>query len=345
MRTLSEEQARALAGGLLQAAGMTASIASVVANHVTDASLKGVDSHGLERIPQYLERIRSGEVQATAEPEVAWVHDAIMQVRGNGGLGIPAMQLAAERLGPLAHERGIAASAVVDVAHTGRIGHYVEALANAGCFGFALGGGSYRQGGSVAPYGGRRGVLSTNPYALALPGGALGPVVVDFATSTLAQGKLSLARERRSPVPSGSLLDVEGRPTENAEDFFAGGALLPAAGPKGYGLALIAELIGCALIGAPKEFNWLIVALDLARFRTPSAFAKAAEDCLQEVKAVPPIEGFEAVLIPGEPERTAMQERRRTGIPLDAVLESALRDAAGSVGLDLERLISEEPVA
>ncbi|GAB5470196.1 MAG: Ldh family oxidoreductase [Rhodospirillales bacterium] len=340
MRSLSENQALALTESLLNAAGLKPDPAGVVAAHLVDASLRGVDSHGLERVPQYLRAIADGSIQADAVPEVSWVREAILQVTGHEGLGIPAMQLAAERLAPLAHERGIAAAAVIDVAHTGRIGRYVESLALAGCFAFAFGGGSYQQGGSVAPYGGKQGVLSTNPYALALPGGALGPVVVDFATATLAQGKLSLARERGSALPEDCLLDNEGRPTTSAEDFFNGGALLPAAGPKGYGLALIAELIGCALIGPPKEFNWLIVALDLARFRTPSAFAAAAQDCLEAVKAVQPQEGFAEVQIPGEPERVLIAERRCNGIPIDAVLEAALEREAATLGLDLADLLA-----
>jgi len=338
VRRLDEAAALALAEGLLVAAGLKPDPARVVAEHLVDASLKGVDSHGLERIPEYLRRMQEGTVVAGAEPEVTSVHDGIMQVRGHGGLGIPAMQLAAERLGPLAHERGIAAAAIVDVTHTGRIGRYVEALAASGCFALAFGGGAYRQGGRVAPHGGSLGILGTNPYALALPGGALGPVVVDFATSTLAQGKLARARLRGTALPEGMVLDKEGRPSTSAEDFYEGGALLPAAGPKGYGLALIAELIGAALIGDPREFNWLIVAIDLARFRPPSAFAAAAEDCLREVKAVPPLEGHGEVMIPGEPERRRMAERRETGIPLDEVLEQRLREAAEALGLTFDSL-------
>lgn len=333
MLRLSEAKALELSEAMLLAAGLKAGPARVVAAHLVDASLRGVDSHGLERIPQYLERIRAGDIQAAAEPEVTWVQDAIVQVSGRGGLGIPAMQLAADRLGPLAHEKGIAAAAVVDVTHTGRIGRYVASLAGSGCFAFALGGGAYEQGGKVAPHGGARGVLSTNPYALALPGGKYGPVVVDFATSTVAQGKLLLARNRGEPLPPDSLLDREGRPSRRAEDFYDGGALLPAAGPKGYGLALIAELIGCALIGAPREFNWLIVALDLARFRAPSAFAAAAEHCLSEVKAVPPRDGFDSVLLPGEPERLSRERRRKAGIPIDAVLLGSLKASAERLGV------------
>lgn len=340
LRFLSEGKALELAQALLGAGGLKPGPALVVAQHLVDANMKGVDSHGLERIPQYLQKIAEGRVEAGAEPEVASVHDGIVQVRGHGGLGIPAMQLAAERLAPLAHERGIAAATVTDVAHTGRIGRYVETLALSGCFAFAFGGGAYRQGGRVAPFGGSRGVLSTNPYALALPGGSLGPVVVDFATSTLAQGKLAAARLRGTPLPEDAVIDREGRPSTAAEDFYEGGALLPAAGPKGYGMALIAELIGSALIGDPKEFNWLIVALDLARFRPPAAFAAAAEDCLREVKAVPPREGFDEVMIPGEPERRCMAARAVSGIPLDAVLERRLREAGESLRLDLDAFLA-----
>lgn len=338
MARLTEQEALNLSAELLLAVGMMPEPARAVAAHLVDASMKGVDSHGLERIPQYVRRIRSGEIRADVEPEVAWVQGAILQVRGNGGLGIPAMQMAAERLGPLAHQNGIAAAAVVDVTHTGRIGAYVESLANSGCFAMAMGGGAYEQGGKVAPHGGASGVLSTNPYAYALPGGSFGPVVVDFATSTIAQGKLMLARNRGEPLPPDSLLDSDGRPSQRPEDFYDGGSLLPAAGPKGYGMALIAELIGCALIGAPKEFNWLIVALDLARFRTPSAFASAAQECLKEVKAVPPRDGFDEVQIPGEPERRTRDQRRKEGIPIDEVLLQSLRDAARALDLEPEAL-------
>ncbi len=331
MLMLSEQDALSLAGSLLSAVGMKAEPAKTVAAHLVDASLRGVESHGLERIPQYIEKARKGEINAAAEPEIVWVQEGIMQLRGNGGLGIPAMQMAANRLSTLAHQHGIAAAAVTDVTHTGRVGRYVESLASSGCFGIALGGGAYEQGGRVAPYGGASGVLSTNPYAFALPGGSHGPVVVDFATSMVAQGKLMLAQNRGEDLAQESILDRAGRPSRKPGDFYDGGALLPAAGPKGYGMALIAELIGCALIGAPKEFNWLMVALDLARFRTPSAFATAAQQCLNEVKAVPPREGFEEVLIPGEPEHRLREERLKAGIPVDPVLQETLRSAAASL--------------
>ncbi|MEO1190631.1 MAG: Ldh family oxidoreductase [Pseudomonadota bacterium] len=341
MRRIEEAQALQLAEALLVAAGMRDGPARVVARHLVDASLRGVDGHGLARLPRYLTDLAEGRVEAAAQPEVAWVHDAIMQVTGKGGLGIPALQLAAERLGPLAHERGIAAAAVVDVGHTGRIGRYVESLAQSGCFAFAFGGGGYQQGGTVAPHGGRDALLGTNPYAMALPGGALGPVVVDFATATLAEGKLALAKAHGTELPDESVLDAEGQPTRSAADFYQGGAILPAAGPKGYGMALIAELIGCALIGRPKEFNWLLVALDLARFRTPSAFAAAAEDCLQAVKAVPPRDGFDSVALPGELERAILAERRAQGLPLDAVLEAALSIEASRLGIAIGDFLPE----
>ncbi len=237
------------AGSVWKKTGMM-NLGEAEALDLADVSLRGVESHELERIPLYMKQIQSGSIRADAEPEVVWIQDAIMQVRGNGGLGIPALQLASERLGHLAHERGIAAAAIVDVAHTGRIGRHIESLAGSGCFAFAMGGGAYEQGEKVAPHGGARGVLGTNPYAFSLPGGRYGSVVVDFATSTVAQGKLMLAQTRGDSLPPDSLLDREGHPTQRPEDFYNGGSLLPAAGPRGYGLALIAELIGCALIVA-----------------------------------------------------------------------------------------------
>jgi LDH2 family malate/lactate/ureidoglycolate dehydrogenase len=177
--------------------------------------------------------------------------------------------------------------------------------------------------------------MSTNPYALAMPGGRFGSVVVDFATSTVADGKIAVHRAEGRAVPEGWILDKHGQPTTDPEAFFDGGMHLPAAGHKGYGLGLIAELIGDAALAAPPEFNWFVVAVNLGAFRPPDAYAETAETYLQFVKDVPPAAGFDEVLLPGEPEQRAAERRRAEGIPIPESVWEQLLATGQSVGVDV----------
>jgi LDH2 family malate/lactate/ureidoglycolate dehydrogenase len=191
---------------------------------------------------------------------------------------------------------------VRDVGHTGRLGAYAEAAAEAGCLAIVIGGGGTWD--QVAPYGGRKAILPTNPYCLGIPGGARGPVVLDFATSQIAGGWIYAARSAGALLPAGAVIDSEGRPTRDPEDYFNGGAILPMGGAKGYALAVMAEMICAAMLGPVEtECNWLTVALDTRRYRGAAEMQAAAEEILAELRDCPPAPGFERVEIPGERER------------------------------------------
>ena len=318
---------------VLRAGGATERVATGVAAHLVESNLKGVDSHGVGRIPYYLEIMGNGFVDPRAEPVVERDDAQLIRVYGAGGFGIVALEAALEALLAERPAPAIAVAGITNCGHTGRIGSFAERAAAAGRFALILGGGGRQRFANTAPYGGARGVLSTNPYALALPGGRYGPVVVDFATSATAQGKLMLARAKGETLAPGTILDKDGVPSRNPEDFYAGGAILPAAGPKGYGLALIAELIGNALLGAPQEFNWLMILLDLERFRAFGDYQAAAEAILADVKAVPPQEGFDEVCLPGELEARRAEDRRRAGVPIDPEVWAGITEAVA--GLDV----------
>ena len=336
MVTLSEEQLDRLARRLLVAGGAPEDIAAVVAGSLVGSNLRGVDSHGVMNLPWYLQEMAEGKVDPTARPDVEIKAPSAGLVRGNGGFGIYAMGRAAELAVELARTNGSAAVGLANCSHTGRVGHFAEQAAAQGCLAVVFGGGAHRIWSNVVPHGGRRPIMSTNPYALALPVGRFGTVLADFATSTASDGKIGVLRAEGKTVPEGWILDKDGQPTSDPDAFFDDGMHLPAAGHKGYGLGLIAELVGDALLATPPEYNWMVLAVNIATFRSPDAFAESAEDYLQWVKDTPPAEGVAEVLLPGEPERRTAARRQAEGIAIPERVWQELSEAAAKLEVSLE---------
>jgi len=177
----------------------------------------------------------------------------------------------------------------------------------------------------VAPFGGAARRLGTNPLAAAVPLGNRPPFVLDFATSAVAEGKVRVARNSGKEIPTGWVLDKEGNPTTNPADLYEGGMLVPAAGHKGYALAVLVDLLGGMLTGggsAPQAGTMqsngvLFIVLAVSAFRSPEEFNAEAEAMADRIKSAPPAPGFGAVLLPGEPEQQTAAQRRANGVPLD----------------------------
>ncbi|MDW4551185.1 Ldh family oxidoreductase [Defluviimonas sp. D31] len=297
-------EAVARAAAIFRALGTTEDVARQVAEHLVDTSLCGIESHGLMRVLQYAEQMRSGYLKAGAEPVCRVTGTGTTEVDGQGGIGIPAMRLAFAEGCRRARDSGIAALAIRNAGHTGRHGAFADEAAKDGFLTFLMGGGNRETWRQVAPYGGAKAMLPTNPWCVGIPGGADGPVVMDFATSKIAGGWIYAARSAGALLPEGCVIDRDGKPTRDPEAYFAGGAILPAGEHKGYALALMAELIGEAMLGpAATECNWLLICIDTTRFRAAPRMAEVAEEILSELRACPPAPGFDRVEIPGERER------------------------------------------
>ena len=262
------------------------------------------------------------------------MREGLLRVDGRRGIGIVAMARATEALIEEAGRRGLAAAGIVNCGHSGRMGAYGERAAEAGFLGLSFGGGGRRQWGNVVPFGGIQPVMSTNPYTLALPGLADDPVVADFAISTLATGKVAIARANGETLPPGAAIDRDGNPTRDPEDFYDGGALLPAAGPKGSGLGVIAELMGDAMLGDCVEYNWLMVLLRADAFQPMAEYRRRAEGFVAEVRASRPAAGVERVLTPGERETGLAAEAAKRGIPISDGVWAGIVEAAASVGVE-----------
>ena len=297
--------------------GCTGTAADQIARHLTEANLCGMESHGLMRTLQYVEQFESGYMDAEAQPVVTNGERGGRVVDGNGGHGIPAMCLATREAISASESHGVSVLAVVNTGHTGRLGAFAEEAAKKGHLCIIFGGGGRKNWRQVAPHGGGKAMLPTNPYCLGIPGGQRGPVVLDFATSKIAGGWIYAARSAGAELPDNVLMDPEGNVSRNPEDYFRGGAILPAGEHIGYSLALAAEIMAEAVLGpTTTEGNWLMITVDTGRYRDPGSMQRMAEEILDELRNCPPAPGFDRVEIPGEREREHRERIAAAGIPM-----------------------------
>lgn len=311
------KEATALATHLLNEAGLTPKIADQVAVHLVEADLCGVESHGIVRVLQYVKELRSGKMVADAEPRIIQRSPTHIDIDAQGGIGIPAMALAVEQAALAAQQTGISMAALRGAGHTGRLGAFAEKAADDGVMIIIIGGGNRKTWRMVAPFGGNQAILPTNPYCLGIPGGNQGPVILDFATAKLAGGWIYAARAAGVKLPEGSLLDKDGNPSRDPEDYFAGGAILPKGEQMGSGLAIMAELIGEAMLGPVEkgEINWLVLAINCSRFSEAEPFQTSAEEILQEIRQCRTFQDVEKVEVPGERERDRAKALPKLHVP------------------------------
>jgi hydroxycarboxylate dehydrogenase B len=314
---ISTEDITGLAYRVFLKLGCNEDIAMLVATHLVETSLMGVESHGVMRMIQYAKQFENADMLAHRVPQLTLKNKTAWVVDGQQGIGIPALKLAVENGCTQAKQHGMSTTAIVDCGHTGRLGAFVEYAAQQNCLAICIGGGGRKAWRQVAPYGGTKAMLPTNPYAIGIPGGERGPVVIDFATSKIAGGWIYAAKSGGMKLPEGCVIDANGNPTTNPDDYFNGGAILPAGGVKGYGLALMAELIGEAMLGpATTEINWLLICIDTGLYRDRNSFREVAEEILEELRSCPPAEGFARVEIPGERERQHLLDCENEGVAL-----------------------------
>lgn len=318
---------------IFQACGFQSSYAIEIAEHLADSSLCDVESHGVMRVLQYYDQLQSGYLNSKGDVTVNKLQSGAVEVDGGGTIGIPAMRIATSEVCSAAKKQGVAALAICNVGHTGRLGAFAEQAANEGCMLFIVGGGNREKWRQVTPFGGAKAMLGTNPFCMGMPGGKHGPVVLDFATSKIAGGWVYAARSAGAKLPPGTVIDKDGNPTQDPEDYFDGGAILPAAAQKGYAMAVMAEMICEAMLGPVAcECNWLMIALDTTRYKQPGRIQAEAETILAELRNCPPAPGFDRVEIPGEREREA-RNRANGVIQLPASTWQQMQELSGELGV------------
>ncbi len=324
------------------AAGAPTDIAELVAHHLVGANLAGHDSHGVLRLPSYLEMIERQQLMPAARPAILHETPTTAVVDGVHGFGYTTADFACRLGATKARASGMAAIAVRNCGHIGRVGGWVEALARDGYIAQLTVGSLGRNSGGAAPFGGAERVLGTNPWAIGIPAGDRPPVVLDFATSSVAEGKLRVARAKHQALPPGWIVGPDGAPSTDVEDFYRGGMLLPFGGHKGYALSVIASLWG-GLAGhnaAGRIGGVFLVVLDPAAFGDRDAFTQAVASGLDTLHATPPAPGFTQVQAPGEPEQASRWLRARA-IPLPADTISQVSAVAQRLGVSFPKPLSE----
>lgn len=317
-----------------EAAGFSKTNAEAIARHLVEAERMGVASHGVMRLHSYLDQVRADHIDPRAEPRLREDDGVLITVDGGRGVGIPAMELALDQAMARANTTGAAVAGIVNCAHTGRLGAYVQRAASAGFVALCLGGGGRRKWANVAPFGAGEGAMSTNPIAVAFPGEPGRELFSDFATSAISTGKAALCQATGSLLPEGAAIDKAGQPTRRAEDLIDGGFLIPAGGAKGSGLAVFAELVGDALLGPAHEFNWLMIILRGDGFRPLATVRRDAAGFADRLRSLRPLADFDSVQAPGDPERASARRNDDIGLKIDEGVQAKIIAAAKSVGID-----------
>jgi LDH2 family malate/lactate/ureidoglycolate dehydrogenase len=338
VHVIGVEKLQDLSYRFLLRAGAPPETAERVAQALVLSSLKGVDSHGVMRLPQYLEQIQEGAVVPEALPEIVRETASTAVVDGHCSFGHVGAEFSTQIALEKARVHDLAAVTLYNTRHIGRVGEYVEMAIQAGFVGFVFCS-AFSQ---VAPHGGRGRVLGTNPVAIGLPSDSEVPFVLDFATSVLSEGKVRVARDKGHDLEPGVILDAEGQPSVTAQDLYEGGALLPLGTYKGYGLCLAVQILGSLLAqGGTLLLNQsqvgngaLFMVLKPDAFCDPVELRQQTEELCEAVKNSPLRDGYDEILIPGEPEYRSERQRAREGIPIAATTWQRWREVGLSIGMD-----------
>ena len=345
MLNVSAKRLRSVVRAIFAAAGAPDDSANLMAKVLVGSNLAGHDSHGVLRVPVYVERIKEGIMVPDVTPEILEETETTALVDGRWTFGHVAAHYGTEVAIRKAKQSKISLVSVVRCHHIGRLGEWVEQAAEQGMISLVMVGGSGGTGPTTtAPFGGAARALGTNPLAFGAPAGEMPAMTMDIATSFIAEGKIQFARAKNSDLPPGAILDKHGNPSVKPADFYDGGMLLPFGGHKGYSISMLVELLCGALVPGDiysedgSQGGTLIIAIDPGVFRPDGSYSDVADFKLRRIKDVPPAPGFDEVLLPGEPEFRAREQRTREGVAVPEATWDGLVEAGRSVGVDVDQI-------
>ncbi|WP_290815064.1 Ldh family oxidoreductase [Halovivax sp.] len=320
--------------GVLRSAGVDREPAATIAEALVRADLRGVDSHGVARLPAYVRNVEAGGFEPSPAVTVDRSTDSVFLVDADGGPGQHAGAVAMERLIETVDETGVSLAAVSNSNHFGTAAYYTERAAERGYIGIAM----TNVGPDVIPFGGRNPFFGTNPLSVSVPTDRDFSITLDMATSVVAMGKIDhVAKAQNAEIPAEWAVDEHGEPTTDPHEV---AALRPVGGPKGYGLALIVDVLCGLLSGAgpspsvgplygdydePMDLGHFFGVIDVSAFRDPAAFAVDVGDLVDALKAQQTADGTDEIMLPGEIETRTMERRRSSGVPVSESVYDDLR--------------------
>jgi L-2-hydroxycarboxylate dehydrogenase (NAD+) len=337
--------------------GVPEADARTAATVLQAADLRGIDSHGVARLHTYFDMLQLGRINPKANVTIVRESPSTATVDGGNGMGL----VVGPRANAIAIEKALAAGSgwvsVRNTNHFGIAGYYVLQALERDLIGWAMTNSTT----SVTPLWGAERMLGTNPIAIAFPGREEPPIVIDMATSAAAYGKIEIAKRAGKPIPLGWAIDRHGAPTTDPNAMIDGGAQLPLGsdrergGHKGYGLAVMVDVLSAVLSGANwgpfappfalrqamptrsvgKGIGHFFGALRIDAFIDTDEFKRQIDDYVRTLRKTRPAPGTTGPLIPGDPEREAEAIRRREGIPLVGPVVDELRDISRQTGIPL----------
>jgi LDH2 family malate/lactate/ureidoglycolate dehydrogenase len=346
---LSAALLREFAAAIFEGLGLPRGQAATVADCLVQANLRGLDSHGVARIPIYAKRLRLKLVNPTPRLACTRVAASAAHLDGDDGMGMVVGAEAMAQAITLAKEAGVGLVGVRRSTHFGMAAYYVLQAVAADQIGFAFTNSSP----GMAPFGGTKPILGVNPLAVGVPADRRPAIVLDMAMSVIARGKMRLAAAHGEAIPDGLGVDAKGQPTKDGMAVFGGGAVNPFGGPKGSALAIWMEIMGGVLTGAafagemkslyedfsgPQRIGHVFMAIRPDLFMPLEMFKARMDTMIDRLKDSQPAEGVAEVLMPGEPEARAETERLRTGLPLTAKVLASLAAEADPLGIPMPTL-------
>jgi LDH2 family malate/lactate/ureidoglycolate dehydrogenase len=336
--TVGAEDLRALVAGIFAARGVGAADSDAVADALVWANLRGVDSHGVSRVPRYLELFDKGESVPGAAVTVERPRAAIAIVDAHAAPGPLAMNRAADEAIAGARECGIGWASVRGTVHTGAIGYYASRIADAGMAAVGVVAGVP----NMAYAGAKGAAVATSPLAVAVPAGKHELVLLDMATAVMALGRIAQLKAAGKELPPGVALTAEGEPTT---DPALAKVPTPVGGAKGAGMSLVFEMLASGLAANPivpsfhsgsKEGrrhrqNGFLLAIDVAAFLPLDEFTATIDETVDAIKSLPPAADTTEILVPGERGRHTARDRAASGIPLGQKVWRELSDIAAKL--------------
>jgi LDH2 family malate/lactate/ureidoglycolate dehydrogenase len=323
--------------------GVPAEHARTSAECLVQADLRGVETHGIARLPVYLQRLERGMVVPNPPLDIEQTTPAAARLDGGNGLGFVVGRKAMSHAIEMAGTYGIGMVAANNSNHFGMAASYLIQAIEAGFIAMVFTNASK----AMPPWGGRDGLLGTSPFAAGAPSGKEAPFILDMSPAVAARGKIRKAERLGEQIPLGYALDADGKPTTDPSAAMKG-VVLPIGGPKGSGIAMLMDIMGGIFSGAnfggdvndqynvwdkPQGVGHFFLAIKPGLFVTEEGFRTRMDELARRVHGARTAEGFDEVLMPGEIETRLEAERRRSGIPYKAAELKAIETVAEEAGI------------